>query len=145
MTHTHPILDDSPFQSLITLLKHHHIDLIGSTTVESQGGGWYALHQKRLQEWIDRGDFAGMEWMVTNLQSRLVPDVLLPGVKSALVLWLNHSFDLPPQPNYLTGRIARYAWGRDYHSILRKVLRKAIKTLKAEFPDEEFHGRRVAP
>ena len=133
---THP---SAEFETVLNLFQTHQIDLVGISPVNSQQG-WYTLHQQRLQEWIDRGDFASMEWMTTQLQARLYPETLLPNAQSAVVLWLNHFFPLPEKPSYPTARVARYAWGRDYHSILRKVLRKAIRSLKKAFPHENFHG-----
>jgi epoxyqueuosine reductase len=55
-------------------------------------------------------------------------------VQSALVFWLDHrtpALARPPGPH---ARVAAYAWGRDYHNIVRKCLRKVLRRLIAIDP-----------
>src|SRR5690606_11640266 len=47
----------------------------------------------------------------------------LPGAKSVVVVVKNYYHERPAKPEG-TGRVARYAWGRDYHRALRKPLRR---------------------
>lgn len=81
-----------------------------------------------------------MEWMTSQLDARCDPQRLLPGARSALVLWLGHRFEPPERPAHLTGRVATYAWGRDYHNILRRVLRQLVKRVRELEPQASCHG-----
>ncbi len=76
-------------------------------------------------EWI-RQNFAGeMHYMVRDPQRRLDPRRVYPPVQRVIVVARNY-YVQPPDPALLTdpsrGRISRYAWGLDYHEILRPRL-----------------------
>lgn len=76
----------------------------------------------RLGEWLRRGYHADMLWMARTQSVRQNPGEKLPGVKSVVVVARNYNAPRPdPPPN--SGRVAKYAWGRDYHRALRKPLR----------------------
>lgn len=59
---------------------------------------------------------------------RAHPEKLLPGAKSVIVIGLNYFTPDAPLPSG-HGRIARYARGRDYHKILRGILKKLARHL----------------
>jgi epoxyqueuosine reductase len=109
--------------------------IVGAAPVEPTGGGWYAPHAERLKTWVASGQHADMEWISRRLEERVVPERLLPNVQSALVLWMNHRTETPPRPPGQVGRVAAYAWGRDYHNVVRKALRKLEKWLFEVKPD----------
>ena len=58
-----------------------------------------------------------MAWMARNADRRTNPDLVLPGVKSVIVLAMNYW-----QPGSETSGIARYAWGDDYHDVMEPKL-----------------------
>ena len=109
-------------------------ELMGVAPVSPTGGGWFAPHAERLRAWLARGDHAGMAWIAERAAERQVPGRVLPGVRSALVLWLPHRTPAPPRPEGAVGRVAAYGWGRDYHNVARKGLRKLRKMLLARHP-----------
>jgi len=79
------------------------------------------------------GGFHGeMAWMGTGRAVRADPGLRVPGVRSAVVLALEHHHRRPPDPGGLTGQVARYAWGRDYHNLVGKRLRKVIRSLRRD-------------
>ncbi|MCA9537881.1 MAG: tRNA epoxyqueuosine(34) reductase QueG [Myxococcales bacterium] len=104
-------------------------EVVGVAPVEPAGGGWFRPHAERLRAWLAEGRDAEMRWMAEHAEARLVPERLLPGVCSAVVLWLPHRTPDPPCPAGPTGRVAAYAWGRDYHNVARKALRKLRRAL----------------
>ncbi len=109
-------------------------ELAGVAPVEPAGGGWFAPHAARLRAWLDAGHDADMAYIAERAAERVVPGQLLPGVKSAIVLWLPHRTPYVPRPEGAFGRVAAYAWGRDYHNLARKGLRKLRKALLALHP-----------
>ncbi len=76
-------------------------------------------------EWIHRGFAGTMHYMVRNPQARLDPRTIYPTAQRIIVVARNY-YVHPPDPTLLTdpsrGRISRYAWGLDYHDILRPRL-----------------------
>ena len=106
---------------------------------EGDADDWLRPHRERLARWIEEGRHADMGWLEEQLDKRLDPRRLLPGARSALTLWLGHRFPAPPRPAHPTGRVAAYAWGRDYHNILRRVTRQLSRWL-AERAGAESHG-----
>jgi epoxyqueuosine reductase len=127
-------------ESLSTYLETLGVDVLGIAPLETEADQWFKVHQEKLQLWVENGRHAQMDWLSDKLQERLMPKILLPSAKNAIVLWMNHYFPLPPKPDYPTAKIARYAWGRDYHQILRKIVEKTKKHLQTLVPHAEFYA-----
>lgn len=68
-----------------------------------------------------------LDWMAKGVGPRQRPAELLPGVRSAMVVGIDYHWPRPADPGGLTGRVSRYAWGRDYHNLVSKRLRKLCK------------------
>ncbi len=94
---------------------------------------------------IGRGLMDGLPWY----HSRRValgadPERLLPGARSIVSLALGYrTVEPPPAPSSelgveLWGRVSRYAWGRDYHAIVRQRLKAFLRSLRQE---TEFRAR----
>lgn len=97
-----------------------------------------APHADALADWLDEKMHAGMEWMERNREQRCDPRESLPGARSVIALAMNYFVeDAPSRATAMgaTGRIARYARGRDYHPLIRKRLRRMARAL------EEAGGR----
>ena len=75
---------------------------------------------------------ADMTWMAAGMVPRLQPTKLLAGAASVLVLGVDYSWPRPPDPGGLTGKVSCYAWGRDYHNLVSKRLRKLCASLRRE-------------
>jgi epoxyqueuosine reductase len=95
------------------------------------------LGSQRLQAWLDLGYQADMAWM--NDPRRQDLDRLMPGAKSVIALALNYytPYKRPENPAY--GKIARYAWGRDYHKVLGRKLKQLTAWLIQQ--DEDMEAR----
>lgn len=127
-------------QEMQTYCESLGIDIMGVAPVEAMGEGWFKAHADITKEWIQEGKHANMEWFANKLEERCVPELLLPGVSHAVVLWIHYRFERPPRPQYTTAQVARYAWGRDYHNILRKIIRKLSKWIQERVPNANLHG-----
>ena len=93
-------------------------------------------------DWLERGHDAGMEYMRRHAEARAHPGNVLEGVRSVVMVGLSYKPAEPdPEPSPSTGKVARYARGRDYHKVLRKRLERLLDWLRAEVPGAE--GRAV--
>ncbi|CAE6690079.1 Epoxyqueuosine reductase [Nitrospira defluvii] len=88
----------------------------------------------RLTEWLQRGFHATMAWMARDPQRRTDPALVLPGCRSILSLGMNYYTDERADERQGNGRIARYAWGRDYHDILGDRLGRLAARLSTLAP-----------
>lgn len=79
-----------------------------------------AGEERRVRERWEKGLDADMEWLGRNIEKRINPQLLMPGVKSIVCVTMNYAPaktipDSQPQ-------IASYALGKDYHDVLKKKL-----------------------
>ncbi|MBP7962342.1 MAG: DUF1730 domain-containing protein [Caldilineaceae bacterium] len=87
-----------------------------------------APHADFFEEWIGLGRAGEMGYLVKHGEKRRFPAQLADdgdGFRSMIVLGVDyHRFDLPPEilNDPSRGIIARYAWGDDYHEIIRPLL-----------------------
>jgi epoxyqueuosine reductase len=92
-----------------------------------------APHAGEFRNWLDEGGHGEMSYMERGEEKRCDPQKVLPGARSIIVLALNYfqgetqAGDTPAA----TGRIARYAWGDDYHDLIANKLDKIDELLRA--------------
>jgi epoxyqueuosine reductase len=80
-------------------------------------------HASEFRKWLEGGSAADMDWIQRGAEKRCDPQNVLPGARSIVVLAKNYWQGQPPSPNDGGGRIARYAWGNDYHGVVGTKLR----------------------
>lgn len=83
-----------------------------------------------LRKWLNQGFHADMQWMERNSDIREDITRKLPGAKSMIVVARNYYTPRPDSPPN-SGRVARYAWGRDYHKVIRKPLIKLAQYVES--------------
>ncbi|KGQ21069.2 tRNA epoxyqueuosine(34) reductase QueG [Thermus filiformis] len=78
----------------------------------------------RFLAWLRSGRHAGMAYLARHPEVRLDPALRFPA-RSALLLAAPHAYPDPGRPpgGVRLGRVARYAWARDYHLLLEPHLR----------------------
>jgi epoxyqueuosine reductase len=83
-----------------------------------------ASHVRGFEAWIAAGQHAGMDYLPGSAARRADVTTTFAPARSALVLMVSHNHAEPGIPSGGTrvGRVARYAWSRDYHGVLRPVL-----------------------
>lgn len=78
-----------------------------------------------------------MQYMENHFELRVDPARLVPGAKSVITLLLNY---FPAaQQDAAAPRISRYAWGKDYHTVIRKKLAELLDAIRSE--TGEINGR----
>lgn len=86
---------------------------------------------KNLEEWLKRGMHGKMQYMENHFDKRLDPRILVPGAKSVISLICNYA---PKEVIFHSEsfQIARYAYGQDYHWVIKEKLHKLFGMMKAE-------------
>lgn len=75
----------------------------------------------RLEEWLKRGYAGQMSYLERNIEKRLDPRLLVPGAKSVVSLIYNYFPEKEAAQSSL--KIAKYAYGEDYHFVIKDKLR----------------------
>ena len=110
----------------------------------------------RTEEWLERG-YAGEMKYLADVRRR-DPASAMPGIRSVIVGALNYNTDFPKSVDASRsnggeadspedtprGWISRYAWGSDYHDVLRKKLGALVAAMRERFTDEPFEARLYA-
>lgn len=77
----------------------------------------------RLEEWLKRGYHGEMKWMENHFDKRLDPRKLVDGAKSVVSVILNY-YPEQTQQNDEAPKIAKYAYGEDYHFVIKRKLKE---------------------
>ncbi len=88
--------------------------------------------EQTLQSWVNEGRHGSMKYLEDFFQRKKNFYEDLPDAKSVIVLGVNYytSHQSPDTSHQLIGKVARYAWGRDYHEVIRKRHEELIKKLR---------------
>ncbi|NCT94266.1 MAG: tRNA epoxyqueuosine(34) reductase QueG [Chitinophagaceae bacterium] len=92
---------------------------------------------RRLENWLQKGMHGQMQYMENHFDLRIDPCKLVPGAKSVITLLKNY-FPAKQQEND-TPRISKYAYGNDYHDVIRAQLKTLLQQLSENIG--EIHGR----
>lgn len=102
-------------------------DRVGFARAEALGE-----EAERLRRYLAAGRHGTMEWMASTEAVRADPrhEGMLPEARGVVVLAIRYGHaeaEVGPAP----GRVARYAWGRDYHNVLKRPLRRLEAWLRS--------------
>jgi len=89
-------------------------------------------------KWIDDGFHAEMQYLARRLGKRRDVTTLLENAKTVIVFIHNYNTDYKHSDNPEFGKISRYAWGDDYHDIIKNKLVKITKEAKEYYPENKF-------
>ena len=92
---------------------------------------------RKLENWLQQGKQGNMHYMEKHFDLRVNPYKLLPGAKSVICFLINYFPDADQE--YNVPKISKYAYGKDYHEIIRPKLQLILDQMKEKFGD--FHGR----
>ncbi|MCV9388021.1 tRNA epoxyqueuosine(34) reductase QueG [Reichenbachiella ulvae] len=82
----------------------------------------------KLEKWLNQGMHGEMAYMANHFDKRLDPRKLVDGAKSVISLVYNYfpEKDLAEEGNY---KIAKYAYGKDYHYIIKPKLKTILNEI----------------
>ena len=107
-------------------------ELAGIASVEPLERDYIAFHQ-----WCDQGFAAGMDYMTRRPERHAHPRTLVPYAQSLITLAVDYATAAPVfEHEHRYGRVARYAWGLDYHD----VVKPRLKTLVSKIEGIVGHG-----
>ena len=85
----------------------------------------------KLTEWLGRGFHGEMAWLAREPEKRTDPRLIFPEARSVVVVLQNYYTD---HKHNGTGKLSRYAWGDDYHDVVREKLGALLDWITVEFP-----------
>jgi len=91
----------------------------------------------RLEKWLNNGFHGSMNYMENYFDLRIDPSRLVPGAKSVITLLKNYYPDI--RQNTYSPKISKYAYGKDYHEVIKTQLRNFIQLLSGNIG--EINGR----
>lgn len=87
---------------------------------------------RRLDEWLSQDYHGDMSYMANHFDKRVDPRLLVPGAKSVISLAYNYYSNVrqidPEAP-----QISMYAYGKDYHKVVKKKLQQMLEWMKTSF------------
>ena len=87
-----------------------------------------------VRGWISKGSQATMDYMANYTEKRLNPCLLVPGTKSIVSLAMNYApAQTMPETEY---QLAAYAYGQDYHDVMKAKLRQLATLIANKFEGE---------
>ncbi len=85
---------------------------------------------KRLETWLTNGQHASMAYMAQNFEKRVDPRKLVPDAKRVVTVLYNYWQGVAHAKD--AGKISRYAWGDDYHQVMKERLYELYSWLEGE-------------
>jgi len=102
------------------------VGIVGAESLEDEG--------RRLKEWLARGHHGEMRWMARDVHKRIDPREIFPQARSVVVVALNYFTPHQHQQSPATGKVSRYAWGDDYHDVVKEKLVSLLEWIKEQEP-----------
>jgi epoxyqueuosine reductase len=94
-----------------------------------------AQEAPQLKEWLARGYHGEMSWMARDVEKRLDPREVFPQARSIVVVALNYYTPDQHQEDSSTGKVSRYAWGDDYHDVVKTKLQSLLSWIREQAPN----------
>ncbi len=88
----------------------------------------------RLESWLNKNMHGQLSYMQTHFDKRLDPRILVPGAKSVVSLLLNY-YPSQKQVDDTAPKISKYAYGNDYHDVIKDKLNQILQFIKDTIGD----------
>lgn len=92
---------------------------------------------ERLEQWLNQGMHGSMKYMENHFDLRIDPTVLVPGARSVITVLQNYYPAASQEQD--APRIAKYAYGNDYHDIIRAKMNEFLAEIRTQIG--EVNGR----
>lgn len=94
--------------------------------------------QTEYQKYLQLGHHGSMQYLENHAHLKTSPKTILPGCQSVIMFTLNYYRAKTLSNQNPKGKVARYAFGRDYHKVFKSKLKQMITFLEKEFPQSQF-------
>ncbi len=94
----------------------HKIGIVRAEELKVEG--------EHLKQWLEKDFHGEMKWLEREPEKRSDPNLLFPGARSIVVVALNYFTPHEHEENPEKGKVSRYAWGDDYHDVVKEKLRE---------------------
>lgn len=91
----------------------------------------------RLEAWLNKGYHGEMKYMENHFDKRLNPTLLVEGAKSVISLSYNY-FPKVKIDEINNFKISKYAYGEDYHEVIKDILKEMVTELQEEIGEFGF-------
>lgn len=118
-------------QKVKTIAKQLGFDYCGISTAT-----FLEKEAKDLEDWLNSGMHGSMQWMENYFDKRTDPRLLMPGAKSIISFLFNY-YPGKNQSDALAPKISKYAYGKDYHFVIKEKLSLLIQQLQENFGNFE--------
>lgn len=120
-------------QTVKHVAKNHGFDFCGISKAE-----FLEDEAPRLDAWLKKGAHGKMSYMANHFDKRLDPTKLVPGAKSVVSFLYNYTPKEDLAQSQSTGpKLAKYAYGEDYHFVIKRKLKSLFEELKSKIGDIE--------
>ena len=87
----------------------------------------------KLEQWLKKGYHGDMAYMNNHFDKRLDPRKLVDGAKS--VISLAYNYYPKENQNATSYKVAKYAYGQDYHHVIKDKLKVILSSIQDYYPD----------
>src|ERR1700757_4865488 len=121
-----------PKQTYTTLIKQH-AKRLGFEYCGISKADFLEEEAPRLEKWLNNNMHGEMKYMENYFDKRLDPRLLVDGAKTVVSLLLNYYPEKEQNPD--APKISKYAYGSDYHFVIKEKCKTLIDILKEEIGD----------
>ncbi|MCD4774271.1 MAG: tRNA epoxyqueuosine(34) reductase QueG [Bacteroidales bacterium] len=122
-----PLSENINSKKLSELIKSYSLEL-GFSFCGISKAAYLDGEAIKLKSWLNNDFHAGMKYMENHFEKRLDPRLLVENAKSTITVLLNYFPDkeIPTENNY---KIAKYAYGKDYHFVVKEKLKLLLEKI----------------
>ena len=125
----------SQIEQRTDLIKQKAIDL-GFLSIGVSKAEMMDAEAKRLESWLNANHHGQMGYMANHFDKRVDPTLLVPGAKSVISLAYNYYTD-KIQVDPEAPKISKYAYGKDYHHVVKDKLKELVTYIQSNIGDIE--------
>lgn len=126
---TSDILNQKNSHEIKQIAKELGFDFCGISKAEQ-----LEKEARHLEDWLHKGMNGQMSYMANHFDKRIDPRVLVPGAKSVISLLLNY-YTESKQEDSSSPKISIYAYGEDYHDVIKRKLFQFIEFIRLRIGD----------
>lgn len=126
------------FKERTQLIKHKAYDL-GFSHVGVSKAGFLEKEARNLEKWLSKNHHGKMQYMENHFDLRTDPRKLVHNAKSVITILYNY-YTPEKQEDPEAPKISKYAYGKDYHFVIKKKLKDLQHYITTNFGEVNMRG-----